>query len=110
MAAFPFYADLLQPVCLGVLELCTGLATLQCGSRAHHAGRADAALAQGLAALMSPAELHAGEVVSVWLSALRYELVPLQARATGYDAAAWWHVVPLEQPALPAGVLFENMF
>ena len=59
-ALFPAYMDLLQPVHLGVLELCTGLSVMQHAAAAAHHSRDWAALTTGLAALMTPAELTPG--------------------------------------------------
>lgn len=56
----PAYRDLLQPVCLAVLELATGISMLAGAAAASHQSRNTAGLAEGVAQLMTPPELDSG--------------------------------------------------
>ena len=60
LAGFAPYHDLLQPVCLAVLELCTGFSILQHAAAAAHPPRSSAHLASAVMELMTPSDLQTG--------------------------------------------------
>lgn len=63
-ASFPLYQDLLQPVQLAAMELCTGLATLQHAAAASQRS-ASGRITASAVALMTPPELREGETIAL---------------------------------------------
>ena len=88
-AAFPLYADLLQPLALAALEVSAGLALLADAAEARAGGREGAGTGEVVAELMAFPPLLAPGLKGA-KSKPRSLHVSLSAPASELDVVPWW--------------------